>query len=179
MHKYGKICVTMSVVITMYFILFCIIMELCTYFWCRIITPLGVCTNLFFVFIKITSLSSRWLELIWFHLYHSANGVDSLSSPVPRSKELNFNNWLIQKIICCLQDFLKYTCFNTVEYYKNSFTLVLQLLIKLIFMIFQRYWLRAWETERPNWVLDLPLTITVLLVIIITILASKGHFFEK
>lgn len=44
------------------------------------------------MFIKITSLSSRWLELIWFHLYHNANGIDSVSSPVPRSKELRVKN---------------------------------------------------------------------------------------
>lgn len=142
MHKYGKICVTMSVVITMYFILFCIIMELCTYFWCRIIT-LGVYTNLFFVFIKITGLSSRWLELIWFHLYHSANGIDSVSSPVPRSKELRFNNcadsenWFVSfRIFLNIDALIQLDIIKTLLPY-----------IKLIFMIFQRYWLRK-ELER-------------------------------
>lgn len=69
-----------------------ILMVLCTCFRCGIMTPLGVCPNLFFAFVTIVNLSGRWLEIIWPRLYQSANGIDTVASHVPRSKELSFNN---------------------------------------------------------------------------------------
>lgn len=123
MHKYGKIYwVTVSVVLMMYFILVFILMTLCTYVWSRITIPLAVRTNLVFVFVKLPSLSSRWLKIIWFQLYQRDNGIDIVAFDEPRSKELRSNNSLcwFRKLIFCLQYFCKYRCFSTIECYKNS-----------------------------------------------------------
>lgn len=123
MHKYGKIYwVTVSVVLMMYFILVFILMTLCTYVWSRITIPLAVRTNLVFVFVKLPSLSSRWLKIIWFQLYQRDNGIDIVAFHEPRSKELRSNNSLcwFRKLIFCLQYFCKYRCFSTIECYKNS-----------------------------------------------------------